>query len=112
MDKRIGYEGSDMSQLVQRIRKIGYNKDIDIEYGTVTAPPPAIEVRLDSDEIPLDVGDLIITQWLTQHTRTATINGTPTTIVFDNALKAGDRVLVASMDDKQQYVILDKAVTY
>lgn len=112
MDKRIKYEGSEMSQLLQRIRTIGYNKDIDIEYGTVTAPPPAIEVRLDSDEIPLDAGDLIIAEHLAEHTRQAVINGTPTTITFKNGLKTGDRVLIASMDDKQQYVIIDKAVTY
>lgn len=118
-------EGSGASQLVQLIQTIGYNKDTDIELGTVKAAPPGIIVKLDNSPIELDKDDLIVAQWLTKHKRTATvtaINVTPADISsitltdaeieFTDELKVGDRVLVAAVGAGQRYIILDRAVEY
>lgn len=137
------FEGSGSSKLVGLIRDIGYNKDVDIELGTVTAPPPNIKVKIDNMSVELEKDDLVIAERLTNHSRKVTLrsgdvffgstelDGEPipfpiseiscadgsltandATITFLDELKAGDRVIVASMNKGQTYVILDKAVTY
>jgi Protein of unknown function (DUF2577) len=112
IDKRTRLEGSSTSQLYQLIRRIGYNRDVEFIIGTVTAVPPDIKVRLDGvDAFELDRDDLIVAQDLTTHTRSATINGSTETITLHSPLKAGDRVIIACMDDEMRFIVLDKAVT-
>ncbi|QDX93643.1 DUF2577 domain-containing protein [Brevibacillus laterosporus] len=129
-------EGGGPSQLRQLIKQIGYNKDVDIELGTVIAPPPAIRVKVDNDEkLELLAEDLIVAEHLTRHTRKVTLTServdesmatagyTPHThditslvitgeIEFTDELKAGDRVIIQSINEGQTYIIQDRAVLY
>ncbi|MBB6281799.1 DUF2577 family protein [Geobacillus subterraneus] len=34
------------------------------------------------------------------------------TLTFETALKVGDRVIVACMDERQLFIVVDKAVTF
>lgn len=114
MEKRTEITGSASAKLVQLMRQIGHNVDVDIQLGTVIASPPAVRIKLDLDGVELRGNDLIIAESLTQHTRTLTFAGNegPTSVTFHGGLTPGDRVIVACMDEKMQYVVLDKAVTY
>lgn len=104
-------EGSGATKLRHVIKALGYNKDVDIEYGTVTAAP-VLRIKLDNESHELDGDDFDICEHLTEHTRTAMINGGPytSTIVFDGALSVGDRVVVASFNAGQRYLILDRVI--
>ncbi|CAM3640807.1 hypothetical protein [Mesobacillus zeae] len=93
MDKRIGLEGSSASKFVQLIRQHGHNKDVTIELGEVLAPMPNLKLRVGTDEIDLDMDDLIVSQ-------TAANGG----------LSVGDRVIIIGDDDSQLYFVIDKAV--
>jgi len=89
-------QGDGYSQLVQLIRKHGHNKDIDIELGTVVAPPPEVEIQLDSmQDFHLYKSELIFAGK-----------------VVETPLQEGDRVIVASNDAQTQFYVLDKAVRY
>ncbi|CAH0305218.1 DUF2577 domain-containing protein [Priestia megaterium] len=88
-------QGSGHAQLVQLMRKYGHNKDIDIELGTVMAPPPEVLIRLDSFGFDLDKSDLVFASRITE-----------------SPLQQGDRVIVASNDAQTLYYVLDKAVRY
>jgi hypothetical protein len=90
VDKRLKVEGSGASRMVQLMRKHGYNKDVDIEIGTVTAPLPNIEVTL-NDGIALDKNDLIITQTASQ-----------------SGIVADDEVVIIGNEESQFYVVIDK----
>lgn len=106
-------EGSPGSQLIQLIRKHGYNKDVDIELATVTAAPPALRVKIDGMKIELEADDFVVAQSVTERTETHRYSdGTTRDVTIQNALKAGDRVIVASIKNGQLYVILDRMVTY
>lgn len=102
-------EGSGVSQLKDIIKKVGYNKDVDVEFATVTTPPPALRIHIDNMKIELDTDDFVVCEHLTKHTRKARIDGgTTVEIEFDHALEAGDRVIVASFKDDQSYAIIDR----
>jgi hypothetical protein len=130
-------EGNGASQLVQLMKIHGYNKDINIELGTVTAAPPALKVRLDNMTIDLEAEDLVIAERLTKRKEKITIRATNVTdtmsavtvgangshihditaltltqaeIEYLDELKVGDRVVVAEVDEGQTYIILDRAV--
>jgi hypothetical protein len=136
-------EGSGGSQLVQLIRHFGYNQEVNIELGTVTADAPNIRIKVDNMKIELDAADLVVAEHLTAHTRhiqitasgdanltshsittepsssytSFTLNSsdltvTDATISYIDELKTGDRVIVASVNDGQLYIVLDRAVTY
>lgn len=102
-------EGSGESRLIQLIRKYGYNKDVDFELATIVAPPPNLQIKFDKDGITLDKGDLIVAEHLTQHSRELADGSI---LTFKTALKAGDKVIVASLEEKQIFIVIDKAVTY
>ena len=108
MDKRVRIEGSSESQWVQVIRKFGHNTDVEFEIGTVLAPPPEISVRLDRDDIILDKQDLVVAESLLEHTRSMTIGDIRQSVTMHSPLMIGDRVIIAAMDEKQRYFLLDK----
>lgn len=113
MDKRKDLTGGDNAKLVQLIRKLGHNVDVDIQLGTITSPPPAIALVLDNDGMALSAKDLTVAHHLTEHIRNITLAGVSArTITLHGGLAKGDRVLVACSDAKMQYIVLDKAVTY
>lgn len=115
-------EGSGISQFKALIKDIGYNKDVDIEFATVTAAPPDLRIKIDNMPVELDADDVVICEHLTEHKRTATISGGTVKIdgqsvtfaaedvevTLKPALEAGDRVIVASNEAAQVYVILDR----
>jgi hypothetical protein len=106
-------EGSGISQLIQIVRKHGYNEFDRYEIATVTSPPPSLRIKIDNDKLEYDADDVIVAERLTKHSRTVSLNGAAdTTLAFKDELKTGDRVIVASMNNGQLYVILDRAVTY
>ncbi|WP_029100222.1 DUF2577 domain-containing protein [Brevibacillus thermoruber] len=133
-------EGSGASQLVQLIRQIGYNDYDRFELATVVAPPPELRIKIDNMALELEADDVLVAEHLTRHTRIVTVkheqdaerdvgdtepkprdNDSTGSLAwtysyvelqFEDVLKAGDRVLVASMNDGQSYVILDRVVTY
>lgn len=102
-------EGAGRSKLRHVIRELGYNKDVDVEFATVLAPLPDIRVKVDGQPFDLDAGDVIVCEHLTKHKRMVAVNGAaPVEIEFDDALKAGDRVIIVSYGAGQNYVILDR----
>jgi hypothetical protein len=106
----------------------GHNQDVDLELATVVAPPPALKIRCNSDNLELDTEDLIIAEHLTEHERTVSISGgsvsgtvtpsgnlttftlTDATMTIKSPLEVGDQVIVASANEGQLYYVLDKAV--
>lgn len=106
-------EGNGAARLIQLMRQHGYNKDVDIELATVTSAPPNIKVKIDNMNIELDRDDLIVAQYLTKHKRQVKIDGGATVeLEYQDELKVGDRIIVASVKNDQLYIVLDKAVIY
>lgn len=101
-------EGSGRAKLRGVLEALGRNPYV-IEFATVTSPLPGIRAKVDNMPIELDADDLVICEHLTQHTRTASINGgAASTIVYEAALATNDRVIVAAINNGQNYVILDR----
>ncbi|CDN43476.1 DUF2577 domain-containing protein [Paenibacillus sp. P22] len=99
-------EGSGYAQLRAAIKHVGYNKDVDFEFGTVTAAPD-IRVKLDNVPFELDDGDFDIAECLRDHTVTLRYpNGERVEVTVEAGLKLGDRVVVASYNNDQRYLIL------
>ncbi|MEH6940929.1 DUF2577 family protein [Bacillus sp. JJ722] len=76
--KHLSLEGDAYSQFAQLMKVNGYNKPIDIIFGTVVSPPPNIEITLDSagSDFILDKDDILVMEHLTRHKRIATISHT------------------------------------
>lgn len=100
--------GHGTSRLRHVIKQLGYNKDVDIEFATVTAPLPNIRVRIDNLPFDLEEEDVLVCEHLREHKRRAEIDGNAAEITFEDSLKAGDRVIVVSYYAGQNYVILDR----
>ena len=133
-------EGSGVSRFAQEIKRLGYNDYDRFELATVVAPPPELRIKIDNMALELEADDVLVAEHLTRHKRIVTIkheqdaerdvgdtepkprdNDSTGSLAwtysyvemqFEDVLKAGDRVLVASMNDGQSYVILDRVVTY
>jgi Protein of unknown function (DUF2577) len=106
-------EGGGAARLIQLIQRYGYNKDVDIELATVTSAPPNLRIQIDNMKFEIDSEDVIVAQYLTKHKRQVKIDGGATVeLEFQDELKVGDRVIVASADNDQTYFVLDKAVTF
>ncbi|SDW22052.1 DUF2577 domain-containing protein [Paenibacillus sp. PDC88] len=126
-------EGSGFAKLSGVIKTLGYNKDVDIELATVIAPLPNLRIQIDNMKIELEADDVIIAEHLTDIEReisfsipvsgSTTSAGSPShshglgniaassvKVTVKSPLKAGDRVIVASIKAGQSYVVLDKAV--
>jgi membrane protein implicated in regulation of membrane protease activity len=104
-------EGSGYTKLAQVIRLVGFNNFDRFELATVTQGAPNVRIKPDHTSFELEGNDLIIAEHLTDHTITFRYeDGTSATVTLENGLKAGDRVIVASMNDGQMYVVIDRAV--
>ncbi|WP_342415359.1 DUF2577 domain-containing protein [Paenibacillus sp. FSL R10-2782] len=74
-------EGNGVSQFRDVIKQLGHNVEVDIEYATITAPPPALRVQVDNMKIELDGDDVIIPEHLREHTRKVSVKAVePTTL--------------------------------
>lgn len=65
--------GTGAAQLIQLMGHFGFNEEVGVELATVTAAPPALKIKLDSDNLELEKADLIVAQYLTKHSRKVTI---------------------------------------
>lgn len=101
-------EGNGFSKLAQVMQQAGYNKDVALDVGTVTAAPPNIKIKLSSDGLVVEKDELIIAQHLT--TYTVKINDAGALV--NNELKVGEKVIVISDDDTEKFYVLDRAVAY
>ena len=101
--------GSGTSRLRHAIKQLGHNRDVDIELATVTSALPDIRIKIDHMPYELDADDLTICEHLREHKREVTINGGEVVeMTIKSPLKAGDRVVVASHDITQRFVIIDR----
>ncbi|AHM66848.1 hypothetical protein PPSQR21_032090 [Paenibacillus polymyxa SQR-21] len=74
-------DGGGVSQLIDVIKQLGFNVEVDIEYATILAPPPALRVQVDNMKIELDGDDVIIPEHLREHTRKVSVKAMePTTL--------------------------------
>lgn len=74
-------EGNGVSQFRDVIKQLGHNVEVDIEYATILAPPPALRVQIDNMKIELDGDDVIIPEHLREHTRKVSVKAVePTTL--------------------------------
>lgn len=89
--KRLKIEGDGHSKLVQLIREIGYNRDIDVKFATITSVSP-FRVRLDGDNFDMEPEELILTERLAEAQK-----------------YVNDRVVMIVVDDKL-HIVLDKVV--
>ncbi|WP_342537365.1 DUF2577 family protein [Sporosarcina sp. FSL K6-3508] len=136
MQKRLKYEGSPYSQMVQAMRDIGRNETSTMEFGTIISAPPDIKLHIDHDENTYDKDDIYVSERLTAHKRKADIIGlvvaSPmtangqgphthelTSISLKNAeisyldvLKEGDRVIVECDNERAKFTIVDRVVSY
>ncbi|WP_248928974.1 DUF2577 family protein [Paenibacillus hamazuiensis] len=104
-------EGNGITKLTQVIKHVGYNDFDRIELATVTSLTPTL-IRVDNMKIDLDAFDLVFAKHLTDRTLTVVNpDGTKTAMLVESPLQVGDRVIVASMNGGQTYVVLDIAVT-
>jgi hypothetical protein len=131
-------EGAGVSKLAQVIRSLGYNKDVDIIFGTIKAEPPDIKISLDNFEFELDKDDVYFVESLLPRKvklkaqlRSDSVSSSMSTAGYtphthdiskmdidgkleveytqeDNGLKVGDRVIL--IDYGQAYLVLDKVV--
>ena len=107
------FDGSGSARLAQMIKLFGYNKDVDLEFATVLAPPPAIQIKVDGLKITLDSSDCIIAEGLLDRQAKALIPDLDGNLVerdftIKSTLKKGDRVIVFSIENNQRFVILEK----
>ncbi|UQZ84022.1 hypothetical protein SK3146_03234 [Paenibacillus konkukensis] len=122
-------EGSNVSKFAQLIRNIGFNDYDQFELATVVSPPPSLRIQIDNMKVGLDATDVVVAEHLTDHERVVSLKDGPDTagtsgessgpsylenalLAIKSPLQAGDRVIVASANNGQTYVILDKAVKY
>lgn len=103
--------GSGISQLVQVMRAIGHNDFDRFEIATVTSAPPVLTLRINGMKFDLDASDLVVAEHLLEHKRTVSLSGgSDVEMTVRAALQPGDRVIVASMNGGQSYVVIDRAV--
>ena len=114
-------EGGGFSQFNAAVKALGHNRDVDIEFATVTSAAP-LRIKIDNMPVELDEDDFVVCEHLTEHTRKATISGgtariggetatftiTDADVKLGAALAIGDRIIVASNEVAQVYVILDR----
>jgi Protein of unknown function (DUF2577) len=107
-------EGSGVSQLAEFIKAHGYNRDVTVELGTITAAPPSISLKVDSSPIVLDADDVYVAHHLTEYNRSLVIEGITHSVTFKPMLNVGDRVIVIRLSGEgtELYYIIDKVVVY
>jgi hypothetical protein len=106
-------QGTGASQLVQMIREVGRNDFDEFSFATVISAPPNLRIKVDGMPIELEADDIVIAERLTKYpVRLRASDGTVTEYTVDDELAVGDRVITASMNNGQTYVVLDKAVKY
>lgn len=100
--------GSGIAKLTQAIRHVGRSEDVKLEYGEVVTPYPDVSIRL-GGRFTLERDDLTLTAAVTDRTVIMRRqDDTTETVTYLDGLKAGERVLVASFNNGQKYVVIDR----
>lgn len=84
-------EGSGSSQLIEAIKHLTKSSET-IELATVVSPVPDVKIKLDGTNLILDKDFLVLTSSVTD-------------------IAINDRVVVASVQNGQTYILLDKVVS-
>ena len=91
------------------------NRPVRLIPADVVSPAPNLKIRLANDDRQIHSAEyFIIPESLTTHTKQVTINGTASTITFQNDLQAGDELMVAAVQglESSKYFILDKVMQW
>ncbi len=88
-----------------RLWKLG--KPCDVILGTIASVSP-MRVQIDQ-KTSLTGAQLIVPRYLTDHTEKMSIPGLGSvSVLIENALKAGDQVILLQKRGAQQYLIVDR----
>lgn len=106
---------ADASGFVMAMQKLSQNtqlagKPVNVEYGTVVSASP-LQISVDQKMV-LGVNQLVLSRNVTNYTTSCTVSwqyesGTKS-IIINNALKAGDRVILLRQQEGQRYLVLDR----
>jgi hypothetical protein len=91
------------------------NRPVRLIPADVVTPAPNLKIRLLNDDRQVyPAENFIIPETLTKRTKQIMINGTASICVFDDALQAGDELMVAAVQglDSTKYFILDRVVQW
>lgn len=101
-------DGGPASRLRNLIRRVGANKNTEIEFATVISIAP-LRVRVNNMRIDLEADDLVVSECLTDHTGVIVhADGTRETVTYEDGLKVGDRVLITEYNNGQSFAIIDR----
>lgn len=112
MKPNLEEDSSPYARLREQIVRHGYNRELFIEQGVVVSELP--DLKIEVDDIILEKDELIVAENLTRHTRRVRINDSTTTVNLEymDQLALGDRVIILSDDDTDEYFVMDRAVLY
>lgn len=101
-------DSRNMVELVKQaaLEAIQAAKPVNLIFGMVAVTKP-LEIHVDQKTI-LYSDSLVLTRNATNHSLLVTVGGTNQTVLIHNALKAGDRVLLARVQGGRKYVVLDR----
>ncbi|WP_429312091.1 DUF2577 family protein [Paenibacillus mucilaginosus] len=104
------FEGTGANRLRQAIRAYGFNDYDRFEYATLISVAPTV-IKVDHCPIEFDAFDLVMSEHLTERTlRIRNADGSISEMTVLSPLEVGDRLIVASMNDGQKYVVIDRLV--
>lgn len=122
-------EGNGAQRLLTLFGMRGGPKPVQFVLGTIVSPMPNIAVRLDGDTIDTPEEGIVVSESLTDHTRSISFTGdvsgsvtgansgtlqnlqiTKKDVTIHSNLKPGDRVICGVGNNGQTIFILDKAV--
>lgn len=105
-------EGNPYSRWVQFIRQQSGKPKDRFLLGTVTATPPGMRVQPDHIRWELEANDLLVAADWMEHERTVRMEGAgiDTQLEVRSPWEIGDRVLLLSMNEDQQFIVISKVV--
>ncbi|MGP0579203.1 DUF2577 domain-containing protein [Paenibacillus peoriae] len=101
-------DGGGVSQFRDVIKQLGHNVEVDIEYATIIAPPPALRVQVDNMKIELDGDDVIVPEHLREHTRKVSVKSSagslsPTTLELNRYTRVTKETESSTPVDSKAY---------
>ena len=104
-------EGDAQSRLIQLMKIYGYNEEMKVFIAEVTSLNP-FAIHIDGDPEDIDMESLVVSQHLLPHELVVSLDGGPEKVltVHKTYLKVGDKAIVISYRDEQQYIVMDKAL--
>lgn len=98
----------DLSQLIKKaaVEAVDASKPVGYVFGEVTSIDP-LTIEIDR-KLPLPGDVLILTRAVTEYTTTISSPTSTERITVHNALKIGEKVILARMQSGQRYIVLDR----